>query len=85
MLELDHDHAGALMLRAQTLVTLNEYHSALFDVNRLLELNPSAEIYRNLEARLRTQLVSHPAFAGILTFWSLHLFFFLLVYHMPQL
>ncbi|KAF2317671.1 hypothetical protein GH714_039522 [Hevea brasiliensis] len=56
VLELDHKHAGALMLRAQTLVTLKEYHSALFDVNRLMELNPSSEVYLNLEARLRTQL-----------------------------
>lgn len=57
VLELDHNHTGALMLRAQTLVTLKDYHSALFDVNRLLELNPSSEVYQNLEARLRTQLV----------------------------
>ncbi|KAJ9139614.1 hypothetical protein P3X46_030359 [Hevea brasiliensis] len=60
VLELDHKHAGALMLRAQTLVTLKEYHSALFDVNRLMELNPSSEVYRNLEARLRTQLSLAP-------------------------
>lgn len=45
------------MLRAQTLVTLKEYHSALFDVNRLIELNPSSEVYQDLEARLKTQLV----------------------------
>ena len=45
------------MLRAQTLVTLKEYQSALFDVNRLLELNPSSEVYLNLQARLKTQLV----------------------------
>ncbi|KVI10253.1 Tetratricopeptide-like helical [Cynara cardunculus var. scolymus] len=51
VLELDHEHTGALMLRAQTLVTLKEYHSALFDVNRLIELNPSSEVYQNLEAR----------------------------------
>ena len=57
VLELDQKHSGALMLRAQTLVTLKEYHSALFDVNRLLELNPSSEVYQNLQARLRTQLV----------------------------
>lgn len=57
MLELDQNHTGALMLRAQTLVTLKEYRSALFDVNRLMELNPSSEVYQNLEARLRTQLV----------------------------
>ncbi|CAK7355462.1 unnamed protein product [Dovyalis caffra] len=56
VLELDHKHTGALMLRAQTLVTLKEYTSALFDVNRLMELNPTSEIYQNLEARLRTQL-----------------------------
>jgi hypothetical protein len=48
------------MLRAQTLVTLKEYTSALFDVNRLMELNPSSEVYQNLEARLRTQLVYLP-------------------------
>lgn len=46
------------MLRAQTLVTMKEYQSALFDVNRLLELNPSSEVYLNLQARLKTQLVS---------------------------
>lgn len=57
VLELDQKHTGALMLRAQTLVTLKEYHSALFDVNRLIELNPSSEVYKNLLARLRTQLV----------------------------
>ena len=45
------------MLRAQTLVTLEEYHSALFDVNRLIELNPSSEVYQNLQTRLKTQLV----------------------------
>lgn len=45
------------MLRAQTLVTLKEYHSALFDVNRLIELNPSSEVYQNLQARLKTQVV----------------------------
>ncbi|XP_031397518.1 protein unc-45 homolog A [Punica granatum] len=60
VLELDRDHTGALMLRAQTLVTLKEYHSALFDVNRLMELNSSSEVYRNLEARLRTQLSLAP-------------------------
>ncbi|XP_056693620.1 uncharacterized protein [Spinacia oleracea] len=56
VLELDHNHTGALMLRAQTLVTLKEYQSALFDVNRLLDLNPSSEVYLNLHARLKTQL-----------------------------
>lgn len=60
VLELDHNHTGALMLRAQTLVTLKEYTSALFDVNRLMELNPSSEVYQNLEARLRTQLSLAP-------------------------
>lgn len=57
VLELDQKHTGALMLRAQTLVTLKEYHSALFDVNRLIELNPSSEMYQNLHSRLKTQLV----------------------------
>lgn len=56
VLELDNKHTGALMLRSQTLVTLKEYQSALFDVNRLLELNSSSEVYRNLQARLKTQL-----------------------------
>ncbi|CAN1157917.1 Protein unc-45 homolog A [Linum perenne] len=56
VLELDRDHTGALMLRAQTLVTLKDYRSALFDVNRLMELDPSSEVYQNLETRLRTQL-----------------------------
>ncbi|KAL1221483.1 Peptidyl-prolyl cis-trans isomerase FKBP62 [Cardamine amara subsp. amara] len=56
VLELDQKHSGALMLRAQTLVTLKEYNSALFDVTRLMELNPDSEVYQNLEARLRTQL-----------------------------
>ncbi|XP_004488802.1 uncharacterized protein [Cicer arietinum] len=60
VLELDYNHSGALMLRAQTLVTLKEYHSALFDVNRLLELNPSSEVYQNLHARLKTQLSLAP-------------------------
>lgn len=60
VLELDHKHTGALMLRAQTLVTLKEYHSALFDVNRLIELNPSSEVYKNLQARLKSQLVVTP-------------------------
>ena len=57
VLELDQKHSGALMLRAQTLVTLKDYHSALFDVTRLLDLNPDSDVYQNLEARLRTQLV----------------------------
>ncbi|KAL5731461.1 hypothetical protein ACHQM5_004186 [Ranunculus cassubicifolius] len=56
VLELDQNHTGALMLRAQTLVTLKEYHAALFDVNRLIELNPSSDVYQNLQARLKTQL-----------------------------
>ncbi|KAL7142963.1 hypothetical protein ABFS83_08G159900 [Erythranthe nasuta] len=60
VLELDYDHTGALMLRAQTLVTLKEYHSALFDVNRLIDLNPSSEVYRNLQTRLKTQLSLAP-------------------------
>lgn len=60
VLELDHKHTGALMLRAQTLVTLNEYHSALFDVSRLIELNPSSEVYKNLQARLKSQLSLAP-------------------------
>eukprot|EP00262_Sarcandra_glabra_P016340 TRINITY_DN5297_c1_g1_i1.p1 TRINITY_DN5297_c1_g1~~TRINITY_DN5297_c1_g1_i1.p1 ORF type:complete len:146 (-),score=24.87 TRINITY_DN5297_c1_g1_i1:13-450(-) len=59
VLELDHKHTGALMLRAQTLVTLKEYQSALFDVNRLLELNPSSEVYQDLQTRLRTQLLPY--------------------------
>ena len=58
VLELDAKHAGALMLRAQTLVAMKDYHSALFDVNRLLEINPTSDVYRNLQARLRTQVVS---------------------------
>ncbi|KAK8602720.1 hypothetical protein V6N13_084925 [Hibiscus sabdariffa] len=57
VLELDHNHTGALMLRAQTLVTLKEYNSALFDVNQLIELDPSSEVYHNLQTRLRTQVV----------------------------
>ncbi|GMY33362.1 protein unc-45 homolog A [Fagus crenata] len=60
VLELDLNHTGALMLRAQTLVTLKEYHSALFDVSRLLDMNPSSEVYQNLQARLRTQLSLAP-------------------------
>lgn len=60
VLELDHKHTGALMLRAQTLVTLKEYHSALFDVNRLLDLSPSSQVYLNLQARLKTQLSLAP-------------------------
>ncbi|KAK1280222.1 hypothetical protein QJS04_geneDACA018849 [Acorus gramineus] len=60
VLELDHEHTGALMLRAQTLVTLKEYRSAFFDVNRLVELNPSSEVYQNLQAQLRTQLSLAP-------------------------
>jgi len=68
VLELDHEHTSTLMLRAQTLVTLKEYHSALFDVNRLIELNPSSEVYQNLEARLKTQLVLPPCYLQILIF-----------------
>ncbi|XP_048425767.1 nucleolin-like [Pyrus x bretschneideri] len=60
VLELDYNHTGALMLRAQTLVTLKEYHSALFDVHRLIELNPSSEVYQNLQARLKTQVLLAP-------------------------
>lgn len=60
VLELDAKHAGALMLRAQTLVAMKDYHSALFDVNRLLEANPSSEVYRNLQSRLKTQMALAP-------------------------
>ncbi|KAJ6792723.1 protein unc-45-like protein A [Iris pallida] len=60
VLELDHQHTGALMLRAQTLVTLKEYQSALFDVNRLMEINPSSDVYQNLQSRLKTQLSLAP-------------------------
>ncbi|GMJ02879.1 hypothetical protein like AT1G56090 [Hibiscus trionum] len=60
VLELDNKHTGALMLRAQTLVTLKEYNSALFDVNQLIELDPSSEVYHNLQARLRTQVALAP-------------------------
>eukprot|EP01018_Ginkgo_biloba_P031322 Gb_07647 [translate_table: standard] len=60
VLELDCKHSGALMLRAQTLVAMKDYHSALFDVNRLIELNPSSDVYRNLQARLKTQLSLAP-------------------------
>nr|XP_010909670.1 protein unc-45 homolog A [Elaeis guineensis] len=60
VLELDHQHSGALMLRVQTLVTLKDYQSALFDVNRLMELNPSSDVYQNMQARLRTQLSLAP-------------------------
>ncbi|CAO2043715.1 unnamed protein product [Urochloa humidicola] len=60
VLELDREHTGALMLRAQTLVTLKDYQSALFDVSRLIEINPSSEVYRNLQARLKTQLSLAP-------------------------
>ncbi|KAM7279977.1 hypothetical protein ACFE04_007111 [Oxalis oulophora] len=74
VLEMDHNHTGALMLRAQTLVTLKEYRSALFDVNRLMELNQSSEVYKNLEARLRTQLV-YPILSSIVTPLSYSFFF----------
>lgn len=60
VLELDAKHTGALMLRAQTLVAMKDYHSALFDVNRLLEISPSSDVYRNLQARLRTQMSLAP-------------------------
>ncbi|KAF3338651.1 protein unc-45 A-like protein [Carex littledalei] len=60
VLELDHEHTGALMLRAQTLVTLKDYQSALFDVNRLMEINPDSEVYHNLHARLKTQISLAP-------------------------
>lgn len=56
VLELDHKHTGALMLRVQMLVALKEYHAALFDVNQLIELNPCLEVYRNLQSRLKSQL-----------------------------
>ena len=60
VLELDAKHAGALMLRAQTLVAMKDYHSAIFDVNRLLEANPNSEVYRNLQSRLKTQMALAP-------------------------
>ncbi|KAJ1692024.1 hypothetical protein LUZ63_016179 [Rhynchospora breviuscula] len=60
VLELDHDHTGALMLRAQTLVTLRDYQSALFDVNRLIHITPHSHIYHDLHARLKTQLSLAP-------------------------
>ncbi|KAL5563657.1 hypothetical protein UlMin_033404 [Ulmus minor] len=56
VLEVDQYHTGALMLPAQTLVNLKEYHSAVFEVNRFIELNPSSEVYQNLEVPLRMQL-----------------------------
>lgn len=60
VLELDYNHTGALMLRAQTLVSLKEYNSALFDVNRLMEAHPTSEVYQDLQARLKTQLSLAP-------------------------
>ncbi|CAA7406852.1 unnamed protein product [Spirodela intermedia] len=60
VLELDQQHTGALMLRVQTLVTLKDYQSALFDVNRLIEMSPSSDVYQNLQARLKTQLSLAP-------------------------
>ncbi|KAL1559877.1 sperm-associated antigen 1-like [Salvia divinorum] len=39
-------------------VTLKEYYSTLFYVNRLIELNPSSQVYRNLHTRSKTQLKS---------------------------
>lgn len=60
------------MLRAQTLVTLKEYHSALFDVNRLIELNPTSEVYQNLQTRLKTQLV-HPQLTKLFPYHAVHL------------
>ncbi|GAB2222843.1 hypothetical protein Droror1_Dr00016971 [Drosera rotundifolia] len=58
VLELDVNHTGALMLRAQTLVALKEYQCALFDVNRPLELDSESEVYLNLHSRLKTQLAT---------------------------
>ncbi|GAB2222839.1 hypothetical protein Droror1_Dr00016967 [Drosera rotundifolia] len=60
VLELNFNHTGALMLRAQTLVALKEYQCALFDVNRLLELDSESEVYLNLQSRLKTQLSLAP-------------------------
>lgn len=67
VLELDPKHTGALMLRAQTFVALKDYQSALFDVNRLIEINPRSDAYRSLQARLRTQLVLHVTFKAFFT------------------
>ncbi|KAL5568752.1 hypothetical protein UlMin_025327 [Ulmus minor] len=47
--KLDQNHTGALILRVQNLVILKEYHLALFDVNQLIELNPSSEIRGEIE------------------------------------
>ncbi|XP_078438506.1 tetratricopeptide repeat (TPR)-like superfamily protein [Wolffia australiana] len=60
VLELDQQHAGALMLRVQILVALKDYQSALFDVTRLTEIDPSSDVYQNLHARLKTQLILTP-------------------------
>eukprot|EP01018_Ginkgo_biloba_P016590 Gb_26385 [translate_table: standard] len=60
VLQLDPKHAGALMLRAQTLVAIKDYHSALFDAHRLIEIDPSSNVYRNLQARLKSQLSLAP-------------------------
>eukprot|EP00249_Psilotum_nudum_P006225 c19559_g1_i3 orf=146-817(+) len=60
VLELNAKHTGALMLRAQTLVAMKDYHSALFDVNRLTEINPSSDVYCTLQARLRKRLLLAP-------------------------
>ena len=58
------------MLRAQTLVTLKEYHAALFDVNRLIDLNPESDVYQNLQARLKTQMVCPFPFVVIFCVFS---------------
>ncbi|XP_002965223.2 mitochondrial import receptor subunit TOM34 isoform X2 [Selaginella moellendorffii] len=60
VLAMDCNHTSVLMLRAQTLIALKEYQSALFDVTRLLEINPKVPAYRELEARLRTQMTLAP-------------------------
>lgn len=57
VLKLDRNHTGALLLRSQILVTLKDYQPALFDVNKLIELDPLSDLCRNLQTCLKTQLL----------------------------
>ena len=58
LLQLDQNHAGALQLRAQTFFAEKEYKAALLDVDRLLELNRNETSYRDLQKKIKSEMVS---------------------------
>eukprot|EP00850_Spirogloea_muscicola_P015326 SM000116S24247 [mRNA] locus=s116:443901:445841:+ [translate_table: standard] len=60
----DPDHAGVLLLRAQTLQMMKDYQGALNDVTHLLALKPESPSYLALRSRLHA--LQEGEFADIL-------------------